>query len=145
MAAVSARKPREHPTAPPLNRRVRGSASCRQRTRPRSSVKMPRAYLASPAANAPFLRPDMPLPSYEVITADEARAVSGLGVDHIGVLVGDGAFPREQFIEQARKIFAAISAPSKSSALSLSADLNWISNIVSEVNPDILHLGAHTD
>src|SRR5206468_10336242 len=48
-------------------------------------------------------------------------------------------------IEQAGKIFAAISAPSKASALSLSADLNWISKIVSELNPAILHLGAHTD
>src|SRR5262245_2722769 len=100
---------------------------------------------ASPNANALFLITDMIVQIYEVTTADEARALSGFGVDHIGVLVGDGAFPREQSIEQAGKIFAAISAPSKSSALSLSADLNWISKIVSELNPAILHLGAHTD
>src|ERR1041384_4541653 len=82
---------------------------------------------------------------YEITSAEEARALSTFAVDHIGVLVGDGAFPREQSIEQTGKIFAAISAPSKSSALSLSADLTWISKIVSELNPAVLHLGAHTD
>jgi phosphoribosylanthranilate isomerase len=33
---------------------------------------------------------------YESSSPDEARAVSGIGIDHIGVLVGDGKFPREQ-------------------------------------------------
>ena len=32
---------------------------------------------------------------YEVETPEEAVALARLGVDHIGVLVGDGAFPRE--------------------------------------------------
>jgi phosphoribosylanthranilate isomerase len=32
---------------------------------------------------------------YEVRTPEEAVALAWLGVDHIGVLVGDGAFPRE--------------------------------------------------
>jgi len=32
---------------------------------------------------------------YEVQTPEEARSLASLGVDHIGVLVGDGAFPRE--------------------------------------------------
>ena len=82
---------------------------------------------------------------YEVSSPGEARALSGFGVDHIGVLVGDGTFPREQSIEHARRIFAAIVAPSKGSALSLSADLNLIREIVSELNPPILHLGASTD
>src|SRR5256885_517024 len=89
--------------------------------------------------------PDIIVQIYEVTSAEEARALSTFAVDHIGVLVGDGAFPREQSIKQAGKIFAAISAPSKASALSLSADLNWISKIVSELDPAILHLGAHTD
>ena len=82
---------------------------------------------------------------YEVSSPGEARALSGFGVDHIGVLVGDGTFPREQSIEDARRIFAAIVAPSKGSALSLSADLNLIRRIVSELSPLILHLGASTD
>src|SRR5438552_18923524 len=82
---------------------------------------------------------------YEVSSPEEARALSRFGVDHIGVLVGDGTFPREQSTGHARRIFAAIAAPSKGSALSLSADLNLISKIVSELNPPILHLGASPD
>lgn len=82
---------------------------------------------------------------YEVSSPEEARALTGFGVDHIGVLVGDGTFPREQSIEQARRIFAAVSAPSRGSALSLSADLNLIKKIVSELSPALLHLGAATD
>ena len=33
---------------------------------------------------------------YEITSPDEARALAQLGEDHIGVLVGDGSFPREQ-------------------------------------------------
>ena len=63
-------------------------------------------------------------------------------MDHIGVLVGDGSFPREQTIEKAREIFAAIPAGSKVSALSLSHDLGLIVRITAALLPDILHLGA---
>ena len=62
---------------------------------------------------------------YEVTTLAEARDLAAIGVDHIGVLVGDGSFPREQTIENAREIFAAIPAESKASALSLLT--MWIS------------------
>jgi phosphoribosylanthranilate isomerase len=31
----------------------------------------------------------------EISTPSEAAALSELGVDHIGILVGDGTFPRE--------------------------------------------------
>jgi phosphoribosylanthranilate isomerase len=82
---------------------------------------------------------------YEVSSAEEASALCSLGVDHVGVLVGDGTFPRERSIERAREIMAAIAAPSKGSALSLSVDLALIRQIVSELNPPILHLGASTD
>lgn len=33
---------------------------------------------------------------YEVTSPPEASALAELGVDHIGVLVGKGIFPREQ-------------------------------------------------
>ena len=79
---------------------------------------------------------------YEVTTPAEARALGAMGVDHIGVLVGDGSFPREQTIEKAREIFAAIPAGSKVSALSLSHDLGLIVRITAALLPDILHLGA---
>lgn len=79
---------------------------------------------------------------YEITTTSEARALGAMGVDHIGVLVGDGSFAREQTIEKAREIFAAIPVVSKKSALSLSHDLNLIVRIAAALLPDILHLGA---
>jgi phosphoribosylanthranilate isomerase len=65
-----------------------------------------------------------------------------MGVDHLGVLVGEGSFPREQTIEQAREIFAAIAVGSKTSALSLSHDGELIMRLTAALMPDILHLGA---
>jgi phosphoribosylanthranilate isomerase len=82
---------------------------------------------------------------YEISTPDEARALGDLGVDQIGVLVGDGSFPRERTIDQARLIFSAIPSTSRGSALVLSADLRLIANVFSELKPAILHLGASTD
>ena len=79
---------------------------------------------------------------YEVSAPAEAHALSAMGVDHIGVLVGDGSFPREQTIEQAREIFAVIPAGSKASALSLSHDVDLIMRLIAALLPDILHLGA---
>ena len=79
---------------------------------------------------------------YEVTTPAEARTLGEMGVDHIGVLVGDGSFPREQTIEKAREIFSAIPAGPKASALSLSHDVDLIGRITTALMPDILHLGA---
>jgi phosphoribosylanthranilate isomerase len=79
---------------------------------------------------------------YEVTTPAEARALGAMGVDHIGVLVGDGSFPREQSIEKAREIFAAIPLGSKASALSLSDNVDLIVRLAAALLPDILHLGA---
>jgi phosphoribosylanthranilate isomerase len=82
---------------------------------------------------------------YEITSPEEAIALAALGVDHIGVLVGDGTFPREQSIETAKSIFSAIPPPAKASALSLSADLDFIETIAVDLEPPILHLGASTD
>jgi phosphoribosylanthranilate isomerase len=79
---------------------------------------------------------------YEVTTPEEARALGAMGVDHIGVLVGDGSFPREQTIENALEIFAAIPSGSKPSALCLSHDVDLIVRLTAALLPDILHLGA---
>jgi phosphoribosylanthranilate isomerase len=79
---------------------------------------------------------------YEVTTPAEARALGAMGVDHIGVLVGEGSFPREQTIEKAREILAAIPSDSKASALSLSHDVDLIVRFTAALLPDILHLGA---
>jgi phosphoribosylanthranilate isomerase len=79
---------------------------------------------------------------YEVTTPAEARALGAMGVDHIGVLVGEGSFPREQTIEKAREILAAIPSDSKASALSLSHDVDLIVRFRAALLPAILHLGA---
>ena len=63
---------------------------------------------------------------HEVTSPAEARALGAMRVDHIGVLVGEGSFPREQTIEKASEIFAAIPSGSKASALSLSHDVDLI-------------------
>jgi phosphoribosylanthranilate isomerase len=82
---------------------------------------------------------------YEISSPDEARVLGDLGVDHIGVLVGDGSFPREQSVDQARTIFSAIPSSSKSLALILSADVRFIEHIISELKPAIVHLGASSN
>ena len=79
---------------------------------------------------------------YEITSAEEAAALSGLRVDHIGVLVGPGEFPREQPLARAAEIFAGVSRPSKRCALSLSGDVSVIARIATDLVPDILHLGA---
>jgi phosphoribosylanthranilate isomerase len=82
---------------------------------------------------------------YEVQTSEEAVALVRLGVDHIGVLVGDGMFPRELSIAQTNAIFAAVPAGTKRVALSLSADLEEVARVVRETQPDIIQLQAPID
>ncbi len=82
---------------------------------------------------------------YEISSPREANALGDLGVDHIGVLVGDASFPRERTIHHARLIFSAIPSTSKGSALVLSSDLRFIEHVISDLKPPILHLGASTD
>ena len=82
---------------------------------------------------------------YEITSREEAAALSALGVDHIGVLVGDGTFPREQTIEAAREILRSVHSGAKSCALSLSDDPELIRTIAVALRPDILHLGAAPD
>jgi phosphoribosylanthranilate isomerase len=79
---------------------------------------------------------------YEVQTAEEARALARLGVDHIGALVGDGAFPRELSTAQTNAIFAATPAGKKRVALSLSADPEEVARVARETRPDIIQLQA---
>jgi phosphoribosylanthranilate isomerase len=82
---------------------------------------------------------------FEVQTPEEAAALVRLGVDHIGVLVGDGAFPRELSITQTNVIFAAVPAGHKRVALSLSADLEQVARVVGETKPDIVQVQAEIE
>jgi phosphoribosylanthranilate isomerase len=79
---------------------------------------------------------------YEVSTPEEARSISAIGVDHVGVLVGDGEFPRELSVEAARTVAAGILPGSKFSALFLTANLTLIEAWARELCPAIVHLGA---
>jgi phosphoribosylanthranilate isomerase len=79
---------------------------------------------------------------YEVSTPEEARASSEIGVDHIGVLVGRGEFPRELRVEAAAMVAAGIVTPSKFSALFLTADISLIEQWARQIQPAIVHLGA---
>jgi phosphoribosylanthranilate isomerase len=63
---------------------------------------------------------------YEVSTTKEASDISAMGVSHVGVLVGDGRFPRELPVSSAAKIGSAIMPPSKFSALFLTSDITLI-------------------
>ncbi len=79
---------------------------------------------------------------YEVATPEEARAVSGAGVDHVGVLVGAGEFARELSAAAAKQVAAGIRSGAKFCALFLTADLALIAAWSDALRPDILHLGA---
>ena len=82
---------------------------------------------------------------YEISSPGEANALGDLGVDHIGVLVGDGSFPRERTIDDARVIFSAIPSSSKATACCSLSDVRLIEHVIAELKPEILHLGASTD
>ena len=79
---------------------------------------------------------------YEVSTPEEARFISKMGVDHIGILVGNGEFPRELSIEMAAEVAAAVLPSSKVSALFLTSDLSVVEKCAGELSPAIIHLGA---
>ena len=85
---------------------------------------------------------DMLVQIYEVRTPEEAAALVRLGVDHIGVLIGEGAFPRELSAERATEIFAAVPAGKRCVALSLSAELGEIGRMIEQARPDIVQVGA---
>jgi phosphoribosylanthranilate isomerase len=77
-----------------------------------------------------------------VSTPDEARLISKIGVDHIGILVGNGEFPRELSIKEAAKVASAVLPSSKVSALFLTLDLSVVEKCAGELRPAIIHLGA---
>jgi phosphoribosylanthranilate isomerase len=78
---------------------------------------------------------------YETQDVSEARALEAVGVDHIGVLVGQGRYARELRPAQARRIFQGVTR-ARRVALSLSDDLEEVSEVVAQTVPDILGLQA---
>ena len=47
---------------------------------------------------------------YEITTPEEARSICAIGIDHIGILIGNGEFPRELPLEMAATIAAAVAS-----------------------------------
>jgi phosphoribosylanthranilate isomerase len=82
---------------------------------------------------------------YEVQSPEEASALVRAGVDHVGVLVGPGEFPRELDDDRTREVFTGIPAPAKKVALSLSTDPEAVARIIDATGPDIVHLGTSLD
>ena len=93
-------------------------------------------------SNKPKWVPGMLTQIYEVSTTEEARSLCRIGIDHIGVLIGKGEFPREQTLEAAATIAGFVRLPSKLSALFLTADIPLIEQWAQKLQPAILHLGA---
>ncbi len=82
---------------------------------------------------------------YEVSKIEEAKRLADLGVDHIGVLVGKGQFPRELSYQAANEIFGSLPKGTKRVALTLAENLNEISEFLKEVKCDILHIGTYLE
>jgi phosphoribosylanthranilate isomerase len=82
---------------------------------------------------------------YEVNNPDEAKKLVQVGVDNIGVLVGNGDYPRELSSIKAKEIFEALPENATCVALSLSDNIGEIAKLIRECNPDILHLGANPE
>lgn len=79
---------------------------------------------------------------YEVTSATEAKQLAELGVNHIGVLVGKGKFPREQSFEAACRIFAAVPDSAKKLSLSLAESTAELAEVIENTHPDIIHIGT---
>ncbi len=76
---------------------------------------------------------------YEVINEDEAKKLEELGVDHVGMLVGKGKYPREISCEKARTI-SNVLKKSKKVVLSISLDEKELQEIIIKTKPDILQI-----
>ncbi|WP_428531585.1 phosphoribosylanthranilate isomerase [Rhodopila sp.] len=79
---------------------------------------------------------------YEVSTPEQAAALSAIGISHIGLLIGDGEFPRELSVAEAARIAGHIIPPSKFVALFLTAEFSQIETALRHLTPAIVHLGA---
>jgi phosphoribosylanthranilate isomerase len=77
---------------------------------------------------------------YTVQSADEAVAVAGAGVDHVGVTPSDRGLPGQVTSETAAEVCAALDGVATSVALTVETDLDVIAGVVRQVQPDILHL-----
>src|SRR4030042_3531767 len=79
---------------------------------------------------------------YEVGNPEEAKKLVEVGVDHIGVFVGKGKFPREIGYKEANESFKSLPKNTTRVALTLAEDLDEIREVIKNVKFDILHIGT---
>jgi phosphoribosylanthranilate isomerase len=77
---------------------------------------------------------------YTMQSVEEAKAVIGLGVDHIGITPGEYGLPGEVGFATARAIVEAVGDSAVCVALSVDSDFDAIYAMVKVVSPHILHL-----
>jgi|TARA_B100001964_G_C14204502_1_gene587436 phosphoribosylanthranilate isomerase len=90
----------------------------------------------------------MKIQIYSHKTPEDALSSADLGVDFIGVAVGEmGRLQAEVSFSNCRKIFSAIPGNSFASrvALTVANDLDEILATIREVGPDIIHLSGNID
>lgn len=79
---------------------------------------------------------------YEITSVNEALNVASLGVNNIGVVVGDGKYASEIRPYKAREIFLSLPQDKKGVILTFSNDLEQIEKITKDCEPDIIHIAA---
>lgn len=83
---------------------------------------------------------------YGILTPEDAAMVASLGVDHIGVVVGEYKRTADEVdFATAGAIFAAVPASTVKVALTVATDLDEIVTMARAVQPDILHISADMD
>ncbi len=82
----------------------------------------------------------MKIQIYTMQTPEEALAIAGLGVDHVGITPGAYGLPGEVDFAVARAIVQTVRGRAASVALSVDPNLEAIVAMAQAVQPDILHL-----
>ncbi len=78
---------------------------------------------------------------YAIKSIQDMRLCIDAGLDRWGLEVGNkGIMPNETSFEKTREIFAATPAPYAKMALSIETDLDSLTEIARETQPDLLHL-----
>jgi len=81
---------------------------------------------------------------YETRSPAEANELVKVGVDFIGVWVSKKKLGRALDFRQTKEVFDSLPKKVKRVVLTLSTNLDELSELVKKINPDIIHLGARS-
>ena len=81
---------------------------------------------------------------YEITNITDALRICGIGADHIGVVIGDGRNENEVRPYVAKEIFLGLPRDKKGVALTGSSDLIEIKKVITDTEPDIIHLASYS-